>query len=418
MKQYVQLAAGFFTLLFLGVAYAWSLFVAPLEEEFGWSRDQTSLIFTISMICFCLGGMAGGILNAKMGHRPVLVAASFMIGLGFWGCSHVAELWQIYLSYGVLCGLSIGISYNVVISTVNSWFENRVGFSSGIMMMGYGIGSFVLGSIVSYANGLIGWRSTYCFLAGLFFLLLLAAALVLSICRKPQQNSLLSRPLQGQRSPLKMLHMKTFYCYYFWCVALSAIGLGVIGHAALMAESLGASSYAVVLATGAFSIANGVSRVLFGILYDRLGRRAAMISSSCIIGIGVVLVNVALALQSLPLLFTAYCFTGLGYGSTSPCNSAFVKEYYGSINYGKNFSITTSTGIIASIAGPYVLGLIMSATSSYTKSYPYFLVFVCIALMLQCLLTKYSKPWYFRREHYLSVHSPESGDQKEHTLPK
>lgn len=92
MKKYLQLIIGFCMLLFLGVAYAWSLFVEPLESEFGWHREQTSMIFTISMICFCLGGLIGSIINSRISHRLVLLGTACGMTFGFILCANIKTL--------------------------------------------------------------------------------------------------------------------------------------------------------------------------------------------------------------------------------------------------------------------------------------------------------------------------------------
>lgn len=388
MKKYFQLIIGFILLLFLGVAYAWSLFMVPLEKEFGWSRDETSLVFTISMICFCIGGIAGGRFNHIFGHRRVLVLASVIITIGFAGCANVHELWQIYCFYGVLVGFSIGALYNVIISTVNTWFQDRIGFSSGIMTMGYGAGSFALGSLISYTNNLAGWRSTFYMLAIIFFLLIFISSFIIRKFDHELEESVTDRPVCGQLEPMKMLRTRPFYYYYFWCALISAIGLSVIGHASPMSIYLGASADLVIIATGTFSIANGVGRVIFGILYDTYGRRLTMMIVSIFMMLGVVFINAALKDHSLYALFLANGLIGISYGGTPPCNSSVAKELYGSINYGENFSILTSGGIVASLIGPYFLGVIMTIEDSYGAACKLFIPFIIIALILQHILTR------------------------------
>lgn len=387
MKKYVQISTGFVLLMFMGVAYAWSLFVEPLEKEFGWDRSQTSMVFTVFMVCFCTGGILGGIMIRKTSIKKILLAEAAVMAMGFAGCANVHMLWHIVLCYGVICGTGIGIAYNVVITSVNSWFIENTGFSSGIMMMGYGTGSLVLGSVVTYFNSSFGWRDTYYILAFISAVLLIISGCILSASGRGTEDTESKNGLEGQLDPIKMVRKKSFYIYYIWQTAVAGTGLAVIGHASVIAAALGASVWLQVMATGIFSVSNGISRVCFGIVYDRCGRKSAMLAISLFLMAGVVLINVSLAAGSLVLLIAGYIFAGSGFGGASPCNAAFTKEFYGFQNYGENFGVICTAGIAASFAGPYLTGILITVMSSYRSICPVFFVFTVCALISQHILS-------------------------------
>ncbi|NLN47872.1 MAG: OFA family MFS transporter, partial [Clostridiales bacterium] len=83
------LIIGAFLMLFLGLIYAWSLFAAPLEAEFGWSRSQTSVTFSISMITFCLGSIMSGFILKKRPPRNVLLISAVLFLIGFFMTSRI-----------------------------------------------------------------------------------------------------------------------------------------------------------------------------------------------------------------------------------------------------------------------------------------------------------------------------------------
>ena len=82
-RSLVAGATGFVLNLLLGVVYAWSMFVEPLEAQFGWTRAETSLVFTVSMACLCAGHLASGILLPRTSPRCVLLLAAALSGAGF-----------------------------------------------------------------------------------------------------------------------------------------------------------------------------------------------------------------------------------------------------------------------------------------------------------------------------------------------
>lgn len=148
-----MLIIGAFLMLFLGLIYAWSLFAAPLEAEFGWSRSQTSVTFSISMITFCLGSIMSGFILKKRPPRNVLLISAVLFLIGFFMTSRITNIWGLYLSYGVLCGLGVGLSYNAILSTVPKWLPGRGGFATGTLLMGMGLGSLILGYNGEKDNG-------------------------------------------------------------------------------------------------------------------------------------------------------------------------------------------------------------------------------------------------------------------------
>lgn len=139
------------------------------------------LVFTLSIITFCFGGFFGAKLNERLSFRATLLVAAVLLAGGFAGTAAAVDaggLPVLYVGYGVLCGAGCGIAYNTVIATVNAWFPDRVGFSSGALMMGFGIGGLVLGTAAAACIEVAGWRAVFVGLAVLIALVLVATTLV------------------------------------------------------------------------------------------------------------------------------------------------------------------------------------------------------------------------------------------------
>lgn len=160
-NRWFYVAIGIVLFLFLGLLYAWSLFIAPLEKDFGWTRAQTSLIFTISIIFFCLGGIAGGFITGRKSPGFTILISAILLLCSFAASSQINSLIGIYITYGVISGFGIGLSYNAVISTVTRWFPEKPGVISGFLLMGFGLGAMLLGSTANTLIKAIGWRETF-----------------------------------------------------------------------------------------------------------------------------------------------------------------------------------------------------------------------------------------------------------------
>ena len=182
-KRYLYLIVGTVALLFAGTVYAWSILKVPLAQNFGWTVPQLTVNFTLTMSFFCLGGILGSLLNKKIGLKSTLIISAILSGAGFIFTSFLSgnSIAMLYVFYGIICGLGIGIAYNNIISTVNQWFLDKKGFSSGVLLMGYGASSLVIGTIAAktIAAANFGWRSTYLSIGIALFIVLFACALIL-----------------------------------------------------------------------------------------------------------------------------------------------------------------------------------------------------------------------------------------------
>ena len=181
-------ASGVVLMLFLGAMYAWSYFKVALGAVYpAWSQTNITLNFTIMMSCFCLGGLVAGSFLKKLTKRRQLILAAVLAAAGFWGVSMLpadpgAALMQLYLCYGVLNGLGIGIAYNAVLSGVQPWFPDCPGLISGALRMGLGFGALILGNIAAALMGAVGLSATFRVFAIAMLIVLLAGA---AIVRQP-----------------------------------------------------------------------------------------------------------------------------------------------------------------------------------------------------------------------------------------
>ena len=175
------LLVGIAVMFVIGIIYAWSILKAPLQEEFQWSASELALNFTLMMCMFCIGGMISGASLSRIPVKIILVTAGIMAWVGFYNASKINEngIAALYLTYGILAGLGIGIGYNAVISVVNEWFTDKKGTSSGALMMSFGASALVFGNMADWLIRYIGWRSTYRVLGICCGLVLLLAAVVM-----------------------------------------------------------------------------------------------------------------------------------------------------------------------------------------------------------------------------------------------
>ena len=151
-RRVLTLAVGTLLLLFLGLIYAYSVLMAPLKAQFDWSVSGMTLVFAISIVAFTIGNLLAGKIESAVGVRPVYLLGAALLLAGFVGSSLVdgpSALTVVYLTYGVLASLGIGLVYNVVIPVVTSWFPDACGMAQGVSLMGFGMGGFLLGPVAT-----------------------------------------------------------------------------------------------------------------------------------------------------------------------------------------------------------------------------------------------------------------------------
>ena len=387
----------------LGLAYAWSMFVGPIEDSMGWVRTQTSLVFTASMICFFAGNTLGGFLSMRFSLKKVFIASAVSFGVAFGICSVSTQVWQLCIFYGIFGGLTTGCSYMALQSNISKWFYDRMGFALGTMMMGFALGSFILGAGVNKLILQIGWRLTFRVMAAVYFaVLVLMAVLIAPPAADSQQGgrgpAVPAEQLARGYKPSEMLRTREFWTFFLTGSFTMAISVTVIGNIAVVAASLGASPAVCVLATGAVSIGNAICRVISGSLYDKKGRKFTLRLISWLALISSSLLEIAVIMKSLPLLFIAFLAVGANYGCISPIHSVVLRDYFGYRFHSVNYGINGLNGTISSVAGAMLAGVIQTNTGNYALSFAMLPFYGAIAFVLVHIL-KDPKDWHEQPLH-------------------
>ena len=392
-KRRVYLIVGVLAMLFSGVLYAWSILKAPFKQIFQWSDSSLALNFTMTMCFFCLGAFAGSLICKKIGPKITLVIAGLLVGAGFGltGLLTADKIWLLYMAYAILAGSGIGISYNVVVSTVSAWFPDRKGFCSGCLMMGFGLSTLLLGSAIEklYALPAFGWSKTFVLLG-----VIIAAVLILSglVLRRPDANTVFPEAkakgtakkdvaITKDYTTKEMLKSMTFWRAFICLAFITAVGNSVISFAKDLALSVDATPALATTLVGVLAVCNGFGRILTGAVYDIIGRRATMIASNILTIAAAGITLIAVQCNSLILCVVGLCLTGITYGSCPTISSAFSSSFFGLKYFPINYSITNFNLIVAAFIAAGSNSLFIS-TGSYTAPFIMLLALAVIALGL------------------------------------
>ncbi len=365
-------AIGFAMMLVLGCLDSWSIFVLPMEQEFGWRRDQTTLAYSLAMISFSIGILLGGPLVDRQGPRLTATVAGGLLGLGFFAVALTGRLWQLYLAYGFLCGLAIGLLYNCIIATVVRWFPEKRGLVTGLLMVGTGVGSMALGVLVAPLFQKIGWRVVFQLLGASALVLLVGAGQLL---RSPgplpvaRDDAGLTAVQKRNYVWREVVRMPAFWGLWIWHLFIIAGGQSALGHIVPFGVEQGVPAPAAALAMGGLAISNACGRVAFGYLADQAGRRFAMMLAGVVMTIAMLSLALSVPRFGFAGLLVSAVLIGIGYGGTIPQVSAVVGDFFGPRHFGVNFGLA-STGIaVAAIIGPYLSGWIKTAAGAYEQGF-------------------------------------------------
>lgn len=371
MNRWRVVAGGVLINLALGSLYAWSVFVAPLEREFGWKRAETSLVFTVAVVTFALTFILGGRLQDRRGPRPAALIGAVLVSLGFFLTSFTTSLVFLYVVFGVIVGAGNGFGYATPIPVASKWFPDKRGLIVGMMVGGYGAGSAIIGPLATSLIGSIGWRATFQLLGGAFLLMGLTGA------------ALMSNPPAGYRpagwtpppsaasrrdvTTAEVLRTPQFYLLWIaYCLGATA-GLMTISQLVPFARSSGlaATAAAFALTVGAFGNAGG--RILSGWLSDSLGRLTTL---------RIMVLTSAFAMPLLfavreqaPLFYLLVAVVYWCYGTQLSVFASATADFYGTRNLGANYGALFTAWGAAGVVGPLIAGRVFDATKSYQYAF-------------------------------------------------
>lgn len=396
--RWAILAAGVGTMLFAGIIYAWSILKVPFAESFDFAPSALALNFTLTMSFFCIGGFLSSQLVRRIGTRLTILLSGILAGLGFVLSPIVGVRGPIalYVTYAFMAGLGIGMAYIVIISTVNAWFPDRKGFSSGTLMMGFGASTLILGSLVDklFATSL-GFKNTY-------ILIGVAIAVVISLSsfvikaptadtplperKKTSASNSESFTLKDYR-PSEMVKRFTFWRAFVALLCLTAVGSSVISFARDLALSVNAGAALATTLVGVLSICNGLGRIITGAIFDLKGRKFTMIAASVLTVVAAATTLVAVNMGSLVVLIVGLCLTGLSYGTAPTIASAFVAAFYGQKHFAANLSICNFNLMAASFIATACSSL-LTTSGGYTAPFILLLSLSGLSLVLNFSIKK------------------------------
>lgn len=396
-KRTTQLAMGIVAMLCAGAIYAWSVFVPTLQDAFGWDASQTSLVFTFTILFLNVGGFLAGQLVGRLGRRTIMVAGATLLLVGIAGSSFTSSHLSLVLTFGLITGLGCGFMYNTLLSTVSQWYPDKGGFCSGALLLGFGMGGMVFGTLVGSLLSSIGWSATF---LAIGVPIAAVCGLAAFLVRAPHEDELAQLPhaeggVSGEEAvsyrTSQMIRTPQFWMFALRAILMVATGVAIVGNATPLALEFGASAGLAVLLASAISLANGLGRIVFGAIFDRIGRHATLVLDGAVFLGAIVLLWLAGLTHSVSIMAATFLVLGLAYGGIASCNAAFILGTFGQDDYASNFGAFNIATMLSSPVSQVIGGSLAARLGSYLATFPVLVGTAAIALVLAVLLARMAR---------------------------
>lgn len=340
-----------------------SVFMRPLEAEFGWSRAEISLAYALATVGMALGGVAWGWLSDRIDRRILLAIGGAGMVLSLLAMAAIRSLWQIYLAHLVFGGFGFSVIYAPLLSATGERFDRSRGLAVGIVTAGGALGQGVLPFLANILVNSIGWRFAF---LGLAVLTLVGLASMLPYVARPYGGKVFADTAAhiAVGSPQKSrLHLLALSVAAFLCCA--CMGVPLVHMASLVgticgSPTIGATSLLVAMMFGA------VGRVCFGLIADRAGylqtyALASAIQTACVVAYP--LLDDSLSLLTLSAVF------GFGFAGNMTCLVLCVRDAVPTNRFGAALGIVMLVAWAGMGTGGYAGGLLFDIYLSYALSF-------------------------------------------------
>ncbi len=375
---YIVAAAGFGIWLIGWGTYtpSFSVFFKPLLAEFGWSRAETSLAYSLSFLVQAGVAILMGWLTDRLGPRVVMTVLGSFLGVCYLLMSQVTTLWQFQINYALVGGIGVSTLTVPVMVTVSRWFIKRRALMIGVVQAGNGVGGFLFPPLAGWLILAHGWRFAY----AVFGIIALSGIMIASLFLKRDpgvtgqlpdgENVLIGGDGKHSNSGFhetgvslrEAVRTRPFwmiagiYCSFGFC--RSTFLAHIPAHVQDLGFSLadGANILAVITGSSMFS------RIGMGRVADRIGNRRAFMISFAATAISLLW---GLAADDLWKLYLFAFVFGVGWGNQAVLRFSLTSEVFGVASLGLVMGVFGVAESVAATLGSYAGGYLFDVFGSY-----------------------------------------------------
>ncbi|NQU27606.1 MAG: OFA family MFS transporter [Candidatus Marinimicrobia bacterium] len=374
MNRWLVVIGAIIIQLCLGAIYAWSVFTPQLKEA-GWTAAQTQAVFAAGLAFFAIVMVIAGRLMPKIGPRVLAMAGGVVLGIGYLlaGLFGGTNFWAIFIFIGVIGGSGIGLAYVVPIAVGMRWFPDKKGLITGLAVAGFGFGAMLWVKLAGTWGNLIadlGLNATFTIYGIVFFISVVIGGIWMVFPPEGWKPEGWTPPAPAQGSAAsgtsdftsgEMLKTPQFYMILITFAFGASAGLMSIGlmklfpiQALTAAGIANASAVAGTAMAVFFSLANGIGRIAWGAMSDKLGRKTSIVIMMGTQGIIVILFQWMAGTPA--LLYLGATLIGFNFGGNFALFPTMTADTFGTKFIGQNYGWVFLAYGIGGIFGPILGG--------------------------------------------------------------
>jgi OFA family oxalate/formate antiporter-like MFS transporter len=382
-------AAAVFMQLCLGAVYGWSVFKKPLMATEHWSETSVQLTFTLAILFLGLGTIIGGLWQDKVGPRKVATVAGVIYGLGYILAAYFSKqhsLMGLYISYGVLGGVGMGMGYITPVATLVKWFPDKRGLMTGVAVAGYGAGALVMSPVAAAVIKASGVPVTF---LGLGIVYLIVVVIAAQFYANPPQGC---RPAgweprtavakaAGTVDYTVKEAMSTWQFWLLWLMLFLNVSAGImiISQASPMAQEIvHMTPIAAAAMVGLISIFNGAGRVFWAWVSDHIGRARVYF---LLYMIQAIVFFALIRTHDLTLFSIEFAIIGLCYGGGFGTMPSFTADYFGAKFMGGIYGIILLAWGAGAVPSPIMIARLHQATGRYDTAVNVIAIVMLVSLV-------------------------------------
>lgn len=396
--RWLLIPLGIVVLLCLGTAYSWSIFRKPIEESLQIGATDSLLPFTVLLVVFSILMPITGFYIEQWGPRRITAVGTLIMGLGYTASGFVNSISLLTLTYGLIAGFGVGVTYGVPLAVTAKWFPDKRGLAVGTTVIGFGLSPLVTAPLARNLisqNAPDGWKPTLILMGIAFTLIMLAISTTMKYPPAGWQPAGWNPPANfntnsGNRTP--MLQTRTFYGLWLCFILGTFVGLAAIGIASSVAqEIIKLDATTAAWSVSLFAVFNGLGRPFFGWVADRFSPKQAAIACYTLVIIASIMMLSA-SEGTIATYLVAFCLITFSLGGWMAIAPTSTLVLFRQEDYAKNYGIVFTAFGMGALLGTFTVGRLRDLLGSYNAFFYVTVVLAIAGIFLAVFMLKRATP--------------------------
>jgi predicted MFS family arabinose efflux permease len=343
------------------LVYTFGIFLKPVTEEFGWSREAASLAFGIAAMMVAGCSPLLGYLLDRVGARRVILPCVTVFGCAFASLALLTpRIWHLYAIFAILGAVGNGTAHLAYTRAVSTWFDRRRGMALALVMTGGAVGAIILPPMAQALIGHLGWRGAFAALG--VMALAIALPVVVPLIRERPGYDRERRVGEAGSSVAQAMRSRAFWILVVVLFLFSVGQNGALTHLSALLTDRGVSSGDAAIVVSLMGAASLLGRLVTGWLLDRFfAPRLAF----CLLALAALGIFILSSAHSVVTGSLAAILIGVGMGGEADLTPYLLSRYFGLRSFSMLYGFSWTAYAIAGAIGPVLMGRAFDTSASY-----------------------------------------------------